>query len=147
MSLPRASLASLAILFVLVSPACGDDGGDTTDSTTVDTTASTDDTTASTDDTTAGTGQPTTGEGDPGGAAIDAPAETWTWVPFPDAYCANGETTGIAVNLTGRSDRVVLYLEGGGNFDSVELSREGTSGRLCVNEVVVGRPEIVEAPR
>jgi hypothetical protein len=40
-----------------------------------------------------------------------------------------------------------LYLEGGGNFDSVELSREGTSGRLCVNEVVVGRPEIVEAPR
>ncbi|MDC0720829.1 pectin acetylesterase-family hydrolase [Nannocystis bainbridge] len=114
MSLPRASLASLAILLVLVSPACGGDGGDATDSTTDDTTAGTDDTTASTDDTTAGTGQPTTGEGDPSGAAIDAPAETWTWVPFPDAYCANGETTGIAVNLTGRSDRVVLYLEGGG---------------------------------
>lgn len=39
-----------------------------------------------------------------------------------------------------------LYLKGEGNFRSVELSRVGSSGRLCVNEVVVGRPEIVEAP-
>jgi len=39
-----------------------------------------------------------------------------------------------------------LYLEGGGNFDSVEVSRAGDTGRLCVNEVVVGRPETVEVP-
>jgi hypothetical protein len=38
-----------------------------------------------------------------------------------------------------------LYLKGDGNFDSVEVSSP-TAGRLCVNEVVVGRPETVEVP-
>jgi hypothetical protein len=39
-----------------------------------------------------------------------------------------------------------LYLEAGGNFDSVEMSRDGAPGRMCVNEVVIGRPEAVEVP-
>lgn len=48
------------------------------------------------------------------GKPIDAPAEQWTWVPFEDAFCANGTTTGIGVNLTDKSSRVLVYLEGGG---------------------------------
>ncbi|APR77171.1 Hypothetical protein A7982_02518 [Minicystis rosea] len=64
-----------------------------------------------------GTGS-TAGSGGGGGAApalpIEAPKERWTWVPFADAFCANGESTGLAVNLTDRSKRVVFYLEGGG---------------------------------
>ncbi|WP_438039336.1 hypothetical protein [Sorangium sp. So ce128] len=45
---------------------------------------------------------------------IEASAENWTWVPFSNAFCANGDTTGIGVNLTSKSKRVVVYLEGGG---------------------------------
>src|SRR5262249_35822841 len=48
---------------------------------------------------------------DPG---ITAPAETWTWIPFDDAKCGNGSTTGIGVNLTGASDRILIYLQEGG---------------------------------
>lgn len=49
----------------------------------------------------------------PLGEKIDAPAGKWTWVPFPDSACANGKATGIGIN-PGTSNRVLLYLEGGG---------------------------------
>ncbi len=48
------------------------------------------------------------------GMPIDAPNEEWTWVPFSEAVCANGQSTGIGVNLTDKSKRVLLYFEGGG---------------------------------
>ena len=48
------------------------------------------------------------------GAAITAPSETWTFVAFPDSKCANGTPTGVAVNLSARSNRLLLYLQGGG---------------------------------
>jgi hypothetical protein len=50
----------------------------------------------------------------PATGPIDAPKEQWTWVPFDDAFCANGTPTGIGVNLTDKSKRVVVYLAGGG---------------------------------
>ncbi len=37
----------------------------------------------------------------------------WTWVPFPQALCRDGSSTGIGVNL-GASNRVMIFLEGGG---------------------------------
>lgn len=46
--------------------------------------------------------------------AITAPSERWTWVSFPDAVCANGQPTGIGVNLTTRSTRVMFFMMGGG---------------------------------
>jgi Pectinacetylesterase len=53
--------------------------------------------------------------GIPKGSPITATAETWTWVPFPDAECANGAATGIGVNLSSTPNaRVLIYLEGGG---------------------------------
>ncbi|RKH17252.1 hypothetical protein D7X74_12965 [Corallococcus sp. CA047B] len=48
------------------------------------------------------------------GPPIDAPRETWTFVPVPEAHCANGSSTGMAVNLTDRSKRVLVFLAGGG---------------------------------
>jgi hypothetical protein len=71
----------------------------------------------------ASTTSSSTGEGGSGGGGgssagsttpIDAAKEQWTWVPFDDAFCANGSQTGIGVNLTDKSKRVVIYLQGGG---------------------------------
>jgi hypothetical protein len=45
---------------------------------------------------------------------IAVPTETWTWVDFPNAHCGNGSATGIGINPTTLSDRVLIYLEGGG---------------------------------
>jgi len=44
-----------------------------------------------------------------------APAGTWTFVPFSDAFCGNGTTTGIGINPspTGGT-RVLFFLQGGG---------------------------------
>lgn len=55
----------------------------------------------------------TDGGGSTVGEKIDAPAGSWTWVPFADSSCANGSPTGIGVN-PGTSKRVVIFLEGGG---------------------------------
>src|SRR5271154_3071426 len=46
--------------------------------------------------------------------SITAPDDAWTWVPFDNAFCGNGSTVGIGVNLSTTSTRVLLYLEGGG---------------------------------
>jgi hypothetical protein len=59
------------------------------------------------------------GCGSSGGAAatsgpIVATVGTWTWIPFPDAVCADGSTTGIGVNLGAAGARPLIYLEGGG---------------------------------
>ncbi len=48
------------------------------------------------------------------GMPITATDSTWTWVPFPNAFCGDGSPTGIGVNLSTQSSRVLLYLEGGG---------------------------------
>jgi hypothetical protein len=47
-------------------------------------------------------------------APITAEPATWTWVPFDDAVCGTGSATGIGVNLTSASDRVLIFLAGGG---------------------------------
>lgn len=61
-----------------------------------------------------GGGQDDGGTSTDGGTAIVAPAETWTWVGFPDAVCGNGSSTGLGVNPTTRSTDVFIYMEGGG---------------------------------
>jgi len=58
--------------------------------------------------------RPTTSPGYTPGAPITATADTWTWVDFPGARCQDGSPTGLGVNLHPGSDRVVIYLEGGG---------------------------------
>jgi hypothetical protein len=45
---------------------------------------------------------------------IVAPARTWTWVPFSNAFCANGTTTGIGVNPGDVGGRLLIFMNGGG---------------------------------
>ena len=40
--------------------------------------------------------------------------EKWTWVPFADAKCRDGSSTGIAVNPSSGSDKLMIFLQGGG---------------------------------
>ena len=56
------------------------------------------------------------GGGSPAAPAgpITASAGEWTWIPFPDAVCADGSATGIGVNLGAAGSRPLIYLEGGG---------------------------------
>ncbi|HTQ46108.1 MAG TPA: pectin acetylesterase-family hydrolase, partial [Polyangiaceae bacterium] len=52
--------------------------------------------------------------GIPLGAPITAPADQWTFVPFSNAFCGNGASTGIGINPHAGATRVLVYLEGGG---------------------------------
>lgn len=60
---------------------------------------------------------------DPGVDAAEpivADADTWTWVPFDDAFCMDGSTTGIGVNPNPESSKLLILLEGGGAcFDGI----------------------------
>jgi len=47
-------------------------------------------------------------------APLVAPNEEWTWMPMPGMKCADGTATGIGVNLTNRSDQVLVFFQGGG---------------------------------
>lgn len=84
--------AGLLIVTVVGLAACGDDGGGTAIDAAVDAIELP----------------------DGGGGPIEAPAETWTWIPIDGMTCGNGSATGIGVNLTTRSDRVFVFLLGGG---------------------------------
>src|SRR5262245_9776944 len=48
------------------------------------------------------------------GNPIVAPSDQWTWVPFPDARCGYGAQTGIGINPSAASDKLLIYLMGGG---------------------------------
>jgi hypothetical protein len=54
------------------------------------------------------------GDAGPLGEPIAAPFGVWTWVDFPDAFCANGEATGIGVNLAAPGAPALIFLMGGG---------------------------------
>ena len=48
------------------------------------------------------------------GTPITATDSAWTWVPFDNAFCGDGSTVGLGVNLSTTSSRVLVYMEGGG---------------------------------
>src|SRR4051812_49880618 len=48
------------------------------------------------------------------GAPIDAPDQQWTWIDVDGSFCRDGSPTGIGVHLNKASDKLILYLEGGG---------------------------------
>jgi hypothetical protein len=64
------------------------------------------------------------------GEPIAAPEEVWTFVPVADARCANGTSTGMAVNLTRRSDRVLIFLAGGGACWEAAACAAGTATHI-----------------
>src|SRR5438270_8249794 len=48
------------------------------------------------------------------GARIEAPPDTWTWIPIPEAKCRDGSSTGIGVRLHPGATQLAIYMEGGG---------------------------------
>lgn len=56
----------------------------------------------------------TTTDGGATTGPIVAPAETWSFIDFPDAVCGNGAATGIGLNPTTRSTDIFIYMQGGG---------------------------------
>jgi hypothetical protein len=66
----------------------------------------------------------------PDGATDAAPAvatpitglsnDAWTWVPFDNAFCRDGSTTGIGVNVHPGATKLMIFLQGGGAcFDAL----------------------------
>lgn len=51
---------------------------------------------------------------EPTGEPIEADDLTWTFIDFPDTSCRDGSMAGLAVSLNSASDKVMIFLEGGG---------------------------------
>lgn len=67
----------------------------------------------------------------PLGAAITAPAKTWTWVPFADAVCDDGTPTGIGISLSPGSNDLLIFMQGGGacwDYESCAVTNTSTHG-------------------
>lgn len=89
----------------------------------------------------------------PSGTPITAEPRRWTWVPIDGAACMDGSPTGIGVNLSSSTKKLLIVLEGGGacfnfatctvgninpfGFDraafAVEIAAMGYSGALNRN--------------
>lgn len=50
----------------------------------------------------------------PPGAPIEAEPRRWTWVPIEGAECMNGSPTGIGINPSTSTSKLLIVLEGGG---------------------------------
>jgi hypothetical protein len=48
------------------------------------------------------------------GEPISAPDKQWTYIELPGALCRDGSATGIGININPDSDKLVIYMEGGG---------------------------------
>lgn len=66
---------------------------------------------------------PRTPAAPPFGASVGA----WSWVDVPESTCANGEPTGLGVNLGTGSDVVVFLVGGGGCWDAATCFGLGTA--------------------
>lgn len=53
-------------------------------------------------------------ETEPDSRIIVADANVWSWVPFDDAFCGTGTTTGLGINPSDASDELLIYFQGGG---------------------------------
>src|SRR5215471_1057250 len=40
--------------------------------------------------------------------------QTWTWIPVDGAICRDGSKTGFGVSVGTETDKLMIYLEGGG---------------------------------
>ncbi|MDB4984958.1 MAG: uncharacterized protein JWN04_136 [Myxococcaceae bacterium] len=85
------------------------------------------------------------------GKPFTAPDKTWTWIDFPDSFCRDGSTAGIAVSLNSASDDLMIYLEGGGAcFDSLSCLANPTTaphGGPSANDGVFDRSNALNPVR
>lgn len=86
----RTAIAVIGALALLSIGACGGDGGG------------------------GGDDDPADARTDLPDSSLGIPANEWTWIDVPGAECMNDTPTGMGVNLAANSDKVMIYLEGGG---------------------------------
>jgi hypothetical protein len=60
------------------------------------------------------TGGPDAGDQADAGPPFDVTEREWTWFPVDGSTCMDGSDTGIGLNLDYSSDKLVIFLEGGG---------------------------------
>lgn len=78
----------------------------------------------------------------PDTSPIVAPADTWTWVTFTNAYCMGGTPLGIGVNPGTNTTNLLIYLTGGGacwDEDTcyvLDTATQGPFGEAEFNEIV-----------
>jgi hypothetical protein len=68
-------------------------------------------------------GKPPTGEAIP---EQELPLEAWAWIPFDDARCGDGSSTGVAVSR-GTGPDLLVFLDGGGACWSYATCALGTA--------------------
>jgi hypothetical protein len=83
---------SLASILLLAAAACGDNLDNTGDS----------------------AGTPDAGDQADAGPPFDVTEREWAWFPLEGNTCMDGSATGIGLNLDFASDKLVIFLEGGG---------------------------------
>lgn len=115
----RVMLSSITMLFLADctgSTLAGADGGSPSDASTTTSDAGIDRSTdAEPDAVMAQLDAATDAAPDAAAAApIDAPADTWTFVAFPESRCAYGTSTGIGINPHPGATTLLVFLEGGG---------------------------------
>lgn len=59
-------------------------------------------------------GIPGQGTFTPTGEPLAANDMEWTWVDFPDSFCRDGSTAGLGLSLNSASDKVMIFMQGGG---------------------------------
>jgi hypothetical protein len=65
------------------------------------------------------------------GEPIEAPDEQWTFIAFPEARCANGTPTGIAINPIAGAKGLLVFMQGGGAcWDATMCLVERSSAHL-----------------
>lgn len=92
------------------------------------------------------------------GNPIVAQPETWTWAPIAGSACGNGAETGVGVNVTTRTQDVLIYLQGGGacwntltcgvgaatnidtGYDAADFAAEGTLNGGPFQRATVNNP-------
>lgn len=63
--------------------------------------------------------------GPPAPEPISADPLRWSYVPFDNSSCGNGEPLGLGVNLNPDDDRLMIFLEGGGWCWNAETCKAG----------------------
>lgn len=66
------------------------------------------------------------------GANVTAPDGMWTWIPVPETFCGNGNTTGFAVNLQSSSNALLILYDGGGAcYDTLTCYELNTAANVA----------------
>jgi hypothetical protein len=64
------------------------------------------------------------------GPKIDAPKETWAWVPFEAARCGRGTSAGIGINISSKSKKLLIFMMGGGGCYDAASCAAGKAANL-----------------